>query len=712
MWCMEQMGQEEICSACQKAKSDDVPPHHLKPGTILNKKFLVGHALGEGGFGITYIGYDLNLKMKVAIKEYYPNGHVNRNNASSGAVFCRATEADREFFDKGRNKFLDEARILARFSGELGIVDVRDYFEENETAYIVMEYLEGLTLKEYLQQNGRMPVNQAIDLLAPIIAVLERIHQQGLIHRDISPDNIMLVNGKVKLLDFGAARDVSVAANKSLSVMLKPGYAPEEQYRRKGIQGPWTDVYSLCATLYKCITNVTPDDATERVYCDELKAPSVLGVEVSSEVEAAILKGLGVLREDRYQSVAALWEGLHGKCMQIEEDLITVVPASAFQREQPAMKTQDKQVTAEERTVMCEAEVTRTQLLLDGGFSHDADLSSALENFRQDRFEQAFHAFAQLAEENNAKAQLMLARMYAHGLGTEQSADHADFWYRSAVKLGDAEAQYAYGVILTDECDEKQKKKKTQWVKGMDLLKDAADRGYSAAMEKYIKESRHEFSGLGNIRRAIGYCDQLIKRSNGEYERAKYAKAKEELKLRQVKIAGKTIEMTIVTICYAIGVIVGVVGALYLLVGVLPDLCATSALLGKLPAVTEEVLVPIKPYWDWVLTFLNVAGAFGLELILIGGLIRVAVKDRQTLKFSVIVRNLSLAAYAGILIWYFKAYASVGDVFSEENLGKMLLVLATILVSSAAGYVLGAITSYFISVVLPIEKQSAVESTE
>lgn len=175
-----------------------------------------------------------------------------------------------------------------------------------------MECLDGQTLKEFLQTKGTLPAEYTIKLLMPVMLSLTKVHKQGLIHRDISPDNIMLANGKIKLLDFGAARDVSAIANKSLSVMLKPGYAPEEQYRSKGIQGPWTDVYAICATMYKCITGVTPDDSTQRLYSDELKTPTALGIDINPTIENALMKGLSVLQKDRYQSIEELLNGLKG----------------------------------------------------------------------------------------------------------------------------------------------------------------------------------------------------------------------------------------------------------------------------------------------------------------------------------------------------------------------------------------------------------------
>ena len=320
-YCMNEI-EGDVCPVCGKSRTGPFPAHHLQPGTVLQGKYVVGAALGEGGFGITYIGKNINLGLRVAIKEFYPNGFVNRATVVSNNVTCTDNETAKNIFEKGKTRFLDEARILARFAKEDGIVSVYDLFEENNTAYIVMEYLEGQTLKAYLQSKGKLTPEETLRLLTPVLITLETVHKAGLIHRDISPDNIMLTGGKVKLLDFGAARDT--AGNKSLSVLLKHGYAPEEQYRRKGQQGPWTDVYALCATIYKCITGITPDDAPDRRENDELKPPSALGVSVDGTFEAALMKGLGVHACDRYQTVGELLDGFAGK-----DQSLAAAPATA-----------------------------------------------------------------------------------------------------------------------------------------------------------------------------------------------------------------------------------------------------------------------------------------------------------------------------------------------------------------------------------------------
>jgi len=332
LYCMQEMN-EDICPYCGK-KEEEAPIHHLKPGTMVNQKYMIGHALGEGGFGITYIGLDTLLNMKVAIKEYYPYGMANRNHAVSSDVTI-SMETRENSYREGKKKFLKEARILAQCTNVPGIVYVRDFFEANDTAYIVMEYLEGITLKSYLKKHGVIPEEKLKEWMLPLMESLEKVHNKGMIHRDISPDNIMLTeNQTLKLMDFGAARDISGAGGRSLSVMLKPGYAPVEQYLSKGQQGPWTDIYALCATMYKCMTGVTPVESNQRVYDeeDELLRPSALGIRISRSMEDAIMKGMSILQKNRYQNISELYQAMMGQkdddvhtiAIDIEDDVRTV----------------------------------------------------------------------------------------------------------------------------------------------------------------------------------------------------------------------------------------------------------------------------------------------------------------------------------------------------------------------------------------------------
>ncbi len=294
------------CPRCGfDAAGYEAPPHQLRPGSILNGKYLVGRSLGEGGFGITYIGFDLNLELRVAIKEYYPNGLVTRQ--ISGTMSVTPFTSQGEQYGKGLERFVQEARSLAKFHDLAGIVSVKDFFRENSTAYIVMEYIEGETLKQYIaRKGGRLPMEEALAMLRPVMESLALVHGAGIIHRDISPDNIMLTKRGAKLIDFGAARTYVDEENRSRTVTLKSGYAPYEQYQTRGEQGPWTDVYALCATIYKCVTGTTPPEATDRMAEDTLKPLSALGIAIDPKQEAVLLKGLAVKAKDRYQDIPQL----------------------------------------------------------------------------------------------------------------------------------------------------------------------------------------------------------------------------------------------------------------------------------------------------------------------------------------------------------------------------------------------------------------------
>ena len=286
--------------------------HCLRKGTRLIGRYTIECVLGQGGFGITYLGIDELHEKKVAIKEFFPQGIVTRNIEYRDTVTVTFV-GEKDNYEKGKERFLKEARTMAKFSKDEGIVKALDFFEINNTAYIVMEYLEGITLKQYLRENQRIAPEDLIELLVPLIESLDEIHSQGMIHRDISPDNIMVLpDGRIKLMDFGAARDYTEFGEKSLSIVLKPGYAPPEQYQTHGVQGPWTDIYALCATMYKCITGENPPDAIERVMDDSLKKISEFGIVIPPQEEAAIIKGMSVSAQDRYQNVGDFCEDLYG----------------------------------------------------------------------------------------------------------------------------------------------------------------------------------------------------------------------------------------------------------------------------------------------------------------------------------------------------------------------------------------------------------------
>lgn len=310
--CMEKISAgDKVCPKCGGSTTTENEAHQLPVNSIVKGRYIVGKVLGAGGFGITYIGYDLKMNGKVAIKEFYMLNAVNR---SQSLTVVPTNEKTGEAFGKGKERFLGEAKVLAQFMDEPGIVQVRDFFEENGTVYIVMEYIEGETLSQYAKREGPQSFEKIINMLEPVMLALGKVHKKGLIHRDISPSNIMLEkDGTVRLLDFGAARVQSLMGERSLSVMLKPGYAPEEQYRSHGEQGPWTDVYAMCATIYRLITGKVPPISTNRIFQDDIVPPSKLGAKISPQEEAALMRGLAVKSSERIRSMDELLKCLKGK---------------------------------------------------------------------------------------------------------------------------------------------------------------------------------------------------------------------------------------------------------------------------------------------------------------------------------------------------------------------------------------------------------------
>ena len=305
MGCMAEKGDLTQCPSCGWVEgSEPESPQHLKPGTLLQGKYLVGRALGQGGFGITYLGWDVNLKLKLAIKEYLPQDLASRTPGHT-QVSVYTSQNYRDQFEYGLEKFLQEAQTLAQFEGHPNIVSVRDFFRENDTAYIVMSYVEGITLKEHLALSGNiMPVDKALSIIMPVLDALVAVHEVGILHRDISPDNIFINRkGQVILIDFGAARQSIGEKGHSLSVILKPGFAPEEQHRSKGVQGPWTDIYAVAVTLYRMITGQMPPESLDRLVDDTLIPPSGYGIALNVNQETAILKAVAVRAEDRFRTV-------------------------------------------------------------------------------------------------------------------------------------------------------------------------------------------------------------------------------------------------------------------------------------------------------------------------------------------------------------------------------------------------------------------------
>jgi len=280
---------------------------------VLQGRYIVGQALGFGGFGITYKAWDKNLETVVAVKEYYYTSIATRQPGTQTVmVYARNRQPEYLHF---LNRFLDEARYTAKFSKNSNIVNVYEYFEANNTAYMVMEFLDGLPLSEYLKKNT-MDTLQCVAVMQHICAALQSVHDEGIIHRDISPDNIMLCsNGKVKIFDFGAARFSKREDQESLRLtqVMKPGFSPPEQYQTISKQGPWTDIYALGATLYYMITGVKPVESTNRKTDDNLVPPKEIRPEIPGYINDTITRAMAVDMHLRFSTVEEFEKALFKK---------------------------------------------------------------------------------------------------------------------------------------------------------------------------------------------------------------------------------------------------------------------------------------------------------------------------------------------------------------------------------------------------------------
>ena len=322
--CMNELrGTDTVCPDCGYDNScPDQPEQALPCGTVLSDRYLIGKMLGQGGFGITYIGYDYTLDTTVCIKEFFPAGGAMRGHDGTGRVFWSAGTTGAAL-KQGRETFVKEAQKAAKLRSLPSVVKVWDVFDENDTSYIVMEYIKGVTLKDYLVKRGAvMGAEECLDLLLPVIRDLKGVHENGIVHRDISPDNLIIrEDGKIMLLDLGAAKDLSKGTGQSSMMVAKKGFSPPEQYTEGMSIGPWTDVYAICATIYWCMTGKLLPEAMERMLGDTVEYPAGI-----SEVLRAVLQhGLELKPANRIKDMEELESDLKtavGK-MTITETLPT-----------------------------------------------------------------------------------------------------------------------------------------------------------------------------------------------------------------------------------------------------------------------------------------------------------------------------------------------------------------------------------------------------
>lgn len=321
--CMKEYTEEaNFCPYCgysRAAKAHDL--YYMEPGTLLlDGRYMIGESVNAGGFGIVYKAWDNTFNRMVAIKEYYPGSIVTR---TPGTMEVRSySEKNIEEFEKGKTRFLNEARKMAKFNEHPNIVDVYDFFEEKNTAYMVMEFMDGMTYKDYIaKQGGKVSQAMATGVALAVLDALKEVHKEKIVHRDINPNNIFICNsGVVKLFDFGAARFEAT----EMSTVLTPHYAPPEQYSTNGVQGPQTDIYAVGATTYFALTGIKPEESTDRLHKDHLAAPRKLDPEISKSVSNAVMRAMALKLELRFQNTDQFRDALmeKKKVLDVEEELL------------------------------------------------------------------------------------------------------------------------------------------------------------------------------------------------------------------------------------------------------------------------------------------------------------------------------------------------------------------------------------------------------
>lgn len=293
------------------AASYQQPEYALPCDTVLHGRYLIGKVLGQGGFGITYVGWDLALEIKVAVKEYYPSGQVYRSSSMGRNLLWNTGEQALELRQNGLNAFLREARKMAKVGEIPQVIRAKDTFTENDTAYIVMDFVEGENLKKRLDRTGCMTWPEVRKIFLPVIAAMEQVHQAGLVHRDLSPDNLMLApDGRAWILDLGAAKDLATGSGASSVQVVKGGFSPVEQYGQAGSSGSWTDVYAMAATMYFSLTGVLPPPAIDRLYDDRLSWDLPQLAAVPKNVVSALKKAMAINLNERTQTMGQLLNNL------------------------------------------------------------------------------------------------------------------------------------------------------------------------------------------------------------------------------------------------------------------------------------------------------------------------------------------------------------------------------------------------------------------
>ncbi len=467
-------------------------PNALPHGSILAGRYILGRVLGQGGFGVTYVALDKPAGQKIAIKEYLPTTLAHRMPGT--ALVSANGEEKGESFRYGLDRFLEEARVLAKFNGSANITAVRSFFQENGTAYFVMDYVEGISFKAYLRSHsGQVSWQEAVNILRPVMMALAAVHRAGIVHRDVAPDNIYIAgDGIVKLLDFGSARYSLGDHSRSLDVILRPGYAPKEQYLSRSRQGPFTDVYSLAACFYAAVTGYLPQESLERDQKDELVPISRYGARIPSGLESVIYKGLAVRAEDRFQSMEDFLAAVDRAVAEASPPPVPVQPISPTPPV-PLPEPQEPVRPTIDSVPQPRPDFRRTSPALPGGsiacivccvlmgaagvgllllesiwcllaFAAALILGAAAiflakrqKPWREQRYRdacaaygagdylQAVRLFRQAAGAGDARAKYCLGECFRWGNGVPQDMEAAFKWYLAAAENGNEDAYYTVG---------------------------------------------------------------------------------------------------------------------------------------------------------------------------------------------------------------------------------------------------------------------------
>ena len=314
-YCFQTLNMLGFCPNChRRGTADNGAPITLQPRTLLRKRYLLGMPLGMGGFGITYGAWDTETSTPLAIKEFFPQGYATRmpNSTAVGMIKAEYVAA----FNHWLAAFIDEAQVLTSIAHIAGTVKIYDFFTENNTAYIAMEYLNGISLRRFLTaRGGRLPLDETLRIMRPVLESLLVLHQYGVIHKDISPENIQIVqNREVKLIDFGAASIYNKSVSKPY-IVLKHGFSPIELYRTDMKQGPWSDIYQVGATIYNCLTGIIPPPAPNRLGADPLVRPTFYNVRIPVVRENALMKAMRPAASERYSNIGEFIQMIYGEFM-------------------------------------------------------------------------------------------------------------------------------------------------------------------------------------------------------------------------------------------------------------------------------------------------------------------------------------------------------------------------------------------------------------